>query len=247
MVLAGLRGAIGFLSRLPVGTDSESWQAFRSTPVVFPLAGYAIGGVLLAPFVLPIPEATTAVLFVAWVYTVTGITHLDGLADLADAAVVHGSPAERRSVMTDTTVGVGAVAAVGIVILGLAIVGMALATRPPKALGIVIAAEVGAKLGMATITATGTAAHQGLGSQFTTRMTPRSLVSPVVVALPVAVVTWPHPAAAGTLLAAIGAAVAVQWWARRRLGGVSGDVIGAGNELARLAGLHAGVIVWSLA
>jgi adenosylcobinamide-GDP ribazoletransferase len=35
------------------------------------------------------------------------------------------------------------------------------------------------------------------------------------------------------------------WWARRRLGGVSGDVMGAANELARLVALHAGVIAWT--
>ena len=32
----------------------------------------------------------------------------------------------------------------------------------------------------------------------------------------------------------------------RRLGGVTGDVFGAANEIGRLAGLHAGVIVWTL-
>ena len=35
-------------------------------------------------------------------------------------------------------------------------------------------------------------------------------------------------------------------WAQTNLGGVSGDVLGATNELARVAGLHAGVVAWTL-
>ena len=47
------------------------------------------------------------------------------------------------------------------------------------------------------------------------------------------------------LLAALTAAWLLRRWARRRLGGVSGDALGATNELARVAALHAGVIAWT--
>jgi adenosylcobinamide-GDP ribazoletransferase len=48
------------------------------------------------------------------------------------------------------------------------------------------------------------------------------------------------------LLAAVATALAVERWANAHLGGVSGDVLGATNELARLAALHLGVIAWTL-
>jgi adenosylcobinamide-GDP ribazoletransferase len=41
-------------------------------------------------------------------------------------------------------------------------------------------------------------------------------------------------------------ALALLWWADAALGGASGDVFGASNELARVAGLHAGVVAWTL-
>jgi adenosylcobinamide-GDP ribazoletransferase len=47
------------------------------------------------------------------------------------------------------------------------------------------------------------------------------------------------------LVAAVAVALLVGRWARTTLGGVSGDVLGAANELGRVAALHARVIAWT--
>lgn len=245
MVLTAVRGAVGFLSRAPIGQDGDAWDAFRATPVSFPLAGYSIGLVLVVPFLLPISAPLTALAFVTWVYVVTGIPHADAVADLGDAAVVHGPPDERQAVMRDTTVGVGAVLSLALVLLGLWTVGLRLAALPVGVLGLVVTAEVGAKLAMATIACLGTPAHDGLGSAVAGDLHPRSLVPPIIAVLPAAVFTWPNPAAAVGLVGAFAAALVVLVWAARRLGGVSGDVMGGANELARLIALVVGVIVWT--
>ena len=76
---------------------------------------------------------------------------------------------------------------------------------------------------------------------------PRAAVPVALTAAPVALVGWPALAPGVAVLAAAGAvAGAALWWARSRLGGVSGDVLGAANEVARVVGLHAGVIAWTL-
>lgn len=238
------RGALGFLTRLPVGHDESSWDAFRRTPVAFPLAGYLVGALLAVPAVLPVPAPVVAFLFVLGVVGVTGITHLDGLADLGDAAVVH-APERRREAMKDTQVGVGGTAAVVVALAGLALAGLALADLPPLvAAGLVVAAEVTAKLSMAGLAAFGTAAHEGLGSQVVGGP-PRRVVAPALVSLPALALTWPSPAAAVGLLAGLLVAWLLARWVRGWLGGLSGDALGAANELARLAALHAGVAVWS--
>ncbi len=245
MVLTAVRGAVGFLTRLPVGTDGRAWDAFCSQPSVLPVAGYPVGLLVGLPL-LAGPAPTAAVLYVAAVYLVTGVNHADGLADLGDAAVVHGGPDERRAAMRDTTVGVGGVLAVGIGLLGLALGALAVAALPARqALGLAVAAEVGAKLSMATLAGLGEPGHEGLGAQLL-GAGPRTVAVALAVGAPAGLLAWPSPAA----LAAVGTGPLVAggllWRARRTLGGVSGDVFGASNELARVVGLHAGVIVWTL-
>jgi len=241
--LTAFRGALGFLTRLPVGHGERAWDAFRATPAAFPAVGWVVGALAAIPFVVPVPAATAAFGYLVALYAVTGINHADGVADAGDAAVVHGGAEARRAVLKDTEIGVGALLALGLVLVGLALAGLALARRPGTgALAVVVAAEVGAKLGMAALACLGAPAHEGLGSAFT-HHSPAGLAAPAVVAAPLALVGAPAIAA---LLGALGAALAVRRWFDATLGGINGDAFGAANELGRLAGLHLGVIAWTL-
>jgi len=245
VVLSALWGALGFLTRLPVGHSEAAFDAFRQTPAALPLAGYVVGLLLAIAVVLPIPAPTTAVALVVAVVLVTGVNHADGLADLGDAAVVHGGPERRRDVMTDTTVGVGAVLALGVGLVGLTMAGLALASLPvTAAAGLVVASEVGAKLAMATLVCRASTSHDGFGASFLNEVNAGDLWLPVAVALPAGLLA--DFSGFGPLLAAVVLALVVGRWADDTLGGVSGDVLGATNDLARLAALHVGVIVWTL-
>lgn len=252
--IPAVRGAIGFLSRLPLGRDSEDWGAFERTPAAFPLAGYAIGGLIGLPVAaavaLGFPPSSVAVVGLVAVYALTGVNHLDGLLDLGDAAVVHGDQDDRVAVLKDTTVGVGAVTAAGLALLALALGFLGLARAGPwTVLSIAVAAEVGAKLVMSGVACLGTARHDGLGATFTTGRDRTDLVVPALVSLPAALPAAVSPVPVVGIAALVGACVgggALAWWADGLLGGVNGDVFGAANELARLSGLHLGVIAWTL-
>lgn len=252
MVLNAVRGALGFLTRLPIGHDVAAWTAFRRAPAAFVVAAYPIGVLIALPvgvgiWAFPAANEAIAMLLVASAIGLTGVNHADGIADLGDAAVVHGGFEQRHAVMKDTTVGVGAVLALTSVLIGLSLAGLSLADCPPLVTaGIVVAAEVGTKLGLATIACFGTATHEGLGSAFTTEAEPRDVSLPVVVALPVVSVTGSSPVAVTAVLAGVGTGIVVLVWARHTLGGVSGDVFGGANELGRVVALHAGVIAWTL-
>ena len=243
-IASGLRGGLAFLTRLPIESRERDWLRFQEFPAAFPLVGYLVGAFVALPFLL-LPDATAAFTYLLALVAVTGVAHLDGVADLGDAAVVHDGDG-RRDVLKDTTVGVGAVSAVAVIVAGLALGGLALAGLPVwTAVALVVAAEVGAKFGMATVACIGTATHEGLGSQFTRNAEPSLLAGPALVVVPAALLTAPSPAALVAVLAGPVAAVSLVGWGERHIGGVNGDVFGAVNELARVAALHAGVVTWT--
>jgi adenosylcobinamide-GDP ribazoletransferase len=246
--LTALRGAFGFLSRLPVGRDERAWTAFRGAPWTLPVAGYGLGallaGVVVVALSVPVPTQTVAFAYLLAVVALTGINHADGVADLGDAAVVHGGPARRREVMGDTTTGVGGTLAIGLVVAGLALAGTGLpASGVRTAAGLVVASEVAAKLAMAVLVTLGTPAHEGLGAAVAGDLGSGDLALPLALAVPA--VALPG-VAVGTaaLLAGLGTAAAMLWWSQRRLDGVTGDVFGGGNELARVVALHVGLVAW---
>ncbi|GAB3703278.1 adenosylcobinamide-GDP ribazoletransferase [Halorubrum pallidum] len=251
---AAIRGALGFLTRLPVGRDEAAWESFSRSPWSLPAVGYLVGALVALPLLAPVPASTVAFGFVAGIYALTGVTHLDGVADLGDAAVVHGDADARRAVLKDAALGVGGTVALALVVLGLATAGLSLApiasTAPAAAVAIVVVAEVGAKAATATLVCVGDAAHQGLGSALADATAPRDALVVLLVATPAALLAWPVAGSFASVLAAafvvaFAIAAALRRWSARRLGGISGDVLGATTELARVAALHAGVIAWT--
>ncbi|NHN42208.1 adenosylcobinamide-GDP ribazoletransferase [Halorubellus sp. JP-L1] len=266
--MRAVAGALGFLTRVPVGRDGDAWAAFAAHPAAAVVPGYVVGALagavpaLALAFAPGVPAASVALAYVVGVYALVGINNLDGVADCGDAMVVHGDAERRRDVLADTTTGVGALAAVALVVAGLALGALALAgTDPLVAFAVALAAEVGARTGLAALAAVGDAPHDGLGRTITDGVGPGTLVVALALAVPalaapavsVPLLTDSSNEAVAVAVAALGAFAgalagtgAVGAWAQRRLGGPSGDVFGAATEVARVVGLHAGVIAWTL-
>lgn len=247
--LAAIRGAVAFLTRLPVGGGQREWELFRERPYTMPLVGYLIGAVAGVAFVFPfqLQPTTIVAVYLVGLYGLTGITHADGLADVGDAIAVHGDPDRRREVLKDSATGVGGVLSVGVTLIVLTLGALGFAgSSSMTAFRLVVAAEVGAKLGMCLVVCYGRPAHEGLGSQLVGRVD-RSAYGPAVLAAVPAVLAAPDE----TTIALLGAVAAgplvgavLLTWGHAAIGGVNGDVIGATNELARAVGLHLGVSLW---
>lgn len=243
----GVRGGVAFLTRLPVASDERDWDRFRAFPAAFPIVAYLIGAIAALPFVVPGFEAPTAAIAYLFVLVaLLGIPHLDGIADVGDAMAVHGNESAKAA-LKDTTTGVGAIVAIVVVFVGLGLAGLGLADLPARvAVGIVVAGEVSAKLGMATVACLGTASHEGLGSAFTEGADEALLLGPLVAAIPAALILV--PSVAGIAAIAVGPLIAIALirWGNQTIGGVNGDLFGATNELGRVLALHVGVIAWTL-
>lgn len=253
--IPALRGAITFLTRVPIpGGEPADWHSFRRSPWTLPVVGALVGGLAGLAFLLPSPW-TAAVGYLAALYLVGGVTHADGLADLGDAVAVH-DPDRRVAVLRDSSVGVGGVLALGVTLLATTLGALALATGfvgggtvpGTGAFRVVLAAEVGAKVGMALLVCFGDSAHEGLGSALADDVGPASFLPVALLAATVllAAPTGSFPALLAALLAGPAVAVLVLVRVRPWLGGISGDVLGATNEIGRAVALHAGVVVWAL-
>ncbi len=234
--------AAGFLTRLPLGRRAPAGPdvLLRAAPL-FPLVGAALGaavaGVAVAAL-LGLPPLAAGALAVSFELAVTGALHADGLADSADG--LGGHDRERSlEIMRDHSLGAYGACALGIDLLLKATALGALAER--DAILAVVAAAALSRAVALPLAAALPYARPGAG-------TGRLLAgaSPVPAALGVALALAVALAAVGLdalvlalVVSAVAAAVALL--ARRRLGGITGDVLGAAIELSSTAALLAAV------
>jgi len=211
----------------------------RWFPVVGVVVGAFVGALRWGAEAWWTPLVAAAVAVVADL-AVTGMLHLDGLADSADGLLPHLDRARRLAVMRapDTgAFGVGAVVAV----LGLRAAGFAAVPAGPEA--IVACATIWAvsRAVMAAAALGRPYAGGGLASAFLGGpWWPPALGGLAVAAAGVALAPaagWAAAALPVALVAGVLAAVGVVALAGRRLGGVTGDVLGAAGLLTETVAL----------
>lgn len=228
--------ALVWLTRLPMGrwlgrSPPPLAAAVWAFPVVGLVAGSVAAAVLALAVWLGLPLAASVVLAMLGQIWLTGALHEDGLADYADGC---GARDRNRAleIMRDSRIGTyGVLALIGTVALrGTALVALAQASVADACLAL-IAAGVLSRAGMAAALAwMPPARRDGLG-QGAGRVEPARLA----VALSIAVLT----ALACDAIPAALACAAAQFWlaraARRRLGGQTGDVLGAIQQVGEVA------------
>lgn len=222
------RGAIAQLTRLRVPSDGQPAAAW------FPAVGIIVAGVAVATrySVEPVFGAVTAtVAAVLASILVTGAYHEDGLADSADG-LWGGTSAERRlEIMHDSRLGVfGVTALVGDLALRIVLLASVDTIGFVRA---VLAAEVAGRFAPLMLAA---ATPPTPGSDASQRARPHGVLGWCVASLTLATALWVSGGVwAWSLLAAAGAGImAVRLLATRRLGGVNGDILGAGVRVAAL-------------
>lgn len=191
----------------------------------FPFVGAALGGLLALVWIGGTEiwsPAVAAVLVVAVDLAVTGLLHVDGLADSADGLLPHLERDRRLAVLREPDVGAFALAVVPVVLLA-RWVALAGDLVEPEAL---VAVWIASRTLMAVIPALVPYARpEGLASPFLggARRWFVAWLAPVAVLLAAAHQLVGLAAIAVGLLAAAG----VVALARRRVGGFTGDVLGA--------------------
>lgn len=239
-----LRFTVGTYTRLPVPAPARLDPGVAGRGLALgPVVGAALGLVSGVPLLLlgsePVARLLAATLTVALAAWLTRALHWDGLADLADG-LGSGAPPERaRAIMRRSDIGPFGVLAI---LFAAAVQGLALALLPAGASALAgwMLAVTLARLAVAVGCGAWVrpAAADGLGALVVGSVTPRRLAVAVGLASVVALTQvatgllgW-GPALVGAPLAAVGTALLVTRVAARRLGGTTGDVLGAIAELS---------------
>ena len=228
---------ISFLTLVPAG--GGSLETVARYMHVFPLVGIALG-VALGAFGLGLSEVgleplIVALLVVAATAILTGIHHTDGLGDFADGLMVKGSRERKLSAMRDSSTGSAGVVAIVLYIIGM-IVSLSLMDGVDLLVAILLA-EVAAKFAMVLIASIGTSAASGSNTPFLLAMRDRRrlVLAGGITVLPFVLLGGMHGAIALGAVVALTAFLA--WLSSRSFGGVTGDVMGATNEITRLAAI----------
>ena len=236
MAVKRLLLALGFLTRLPVPRVEASQEDFARAVRVYPLAGVAIGLVVAgAGWVGSLADAWVGALaaLLGWVW-ITGALHLDGLGDLADGlGAAHGDRSRMLVAMADPHIGSFGVVAIALQLAAkLVLLHLLLPDYWPAIIATPFAARIGPLV----------------WARWLVPLRPGGLGATIVDAVRLRdVVGWTAALAAASALLppllAVPVAVAVLGiWFDRRVGGVTGDVHGAGIELTETAALLAFVI-----
>jgi len=232
-----MRRALAFLTPLFGASEPRP-----ETLTWFPFAGAALGlvlGVVWWGAERVWPAAVAAAIVVAADLALTGLLHVDGLADSADGLLPHLDRARRLEVMTTPDVGAFGVATVGAVLL---LRWAALATMAPSPLllgGVWCASRTAMAVTARTVPY---ARPGGLASSF---LGGRALATAIVGgAVAVALAFGPGVPGLVAVGAVVVGAAGVVVLARRRVGGFTGDVLGASGMVGETAGLVVAAARW---
>lgn len=208
-------------------------------PWVGALLGLAYWGLLLGMIrILPVPAAA-AILLAVTVWA-TGGLHLDGLADTADGLGGH-KPEDRLRIMKDSRLG-----SYGAVTLGLALILKYALFQSWAGQGLGLSFSlypVLSRWGMAWLAFLSPYARPegGLGQSMTQEVSGRVLLGATVGTLALSLVLA-GPTGGIALAAAGGLVWLLSLYFRKKLGGVTGDALGATNEILEIF-LLAGLLI----
>lgn len=224
--------AIGFLTTLPIPKPGVHQVGdLKAASAFYPIAGYLLGAMLAltAWLTQPLPDGLHGAILLALWLGMTGLLHLDGLLDCADALWVANPPEQRLRILSDVHTGSFAF---GVGFVHLLFKWQLLAADPSPWLLLCLPA-ITRHLVLFPMNLHPAAKPDGLGA--------RSRGGPVIIAtlftFP-ALILFPWPA-----LATLTVMLLIARWAAARLGGgLTGDVYGALIEIGETVGLLVGFL-----
>lgn len=240
-MLRKIKNLISFLTAIPVGMDQNCLTDAANYMHLFPLVGAFIGllaGVFAWLLLNLLDALVVGILTLGLILLITGLHHADGLLDFGDGLMYKGSADEKIKIMHDLQTGVGGFALGLVTFLTTALCIAKL--NQNFVIQSLVTCEASAKLAMVIIAWLGRSAHEGINTYFVNAMHDKNRNARVIVALSITFgIALPLMGITGfiAVIVSLVSALVVVKISNRHFKGVTGDVFGAGNELARLSSL----------
>lgn len=245
---SALRQAVSFLTPLG-GPATPSPAALWWFPLVGASIGLALGGAWAVADRL-VPSLVAAALVVTADLALTGLLHLDGLVDASDGLLPHLTAERRLEVMALPDAGAFGVGVAGVTLLlrwsaiavivpaPLVLAGLWCLSRTAMAAGVLLLPYARSAGGLAAAFRSpsgdgGADHHHGLV------LGAAGLLLSLLLAM-----VWEPVAGAASIAAAALASAAVLALALRRIGGFTGDVLGAAGMVGETVGLAVAAGRW---
>jgi adenosylcobinamide-GDP ribazoletransferase len=244
------KNLIAFLTIIPVGMDQDCLTDAANYMYLFPLVGAFIGLLagIFAWLLLNILDASiVGILTLGFILLITGLHHTDGLLDFGDGIMYQGAPEKKIEIMHDQQTGAGGLA-LGLVVI-LTTTSCIVRLNQNLIIQSLIVCEASAKLAMVLMAWLGRSACKGMNTFFVNAMHDQyqniRLIAALFIAFSIAL-SLPSVVGLAAMIAGLVVASVIVGISNIHFRGVTGDVFGAGNELARLGSLIAilAVVRW---
>lgn len=237
-MLRDLKVALLFLTRLPVQVDGAvTMRDLAAAVYAFPLVGAVIG--LLAGLAywialqLNLPALPAALIAIVTMLLLTGALHEDGLADTADG-LGGRDRARALEIMADSRIG-----SFGALALMVSLLARLIALAPmwdPRQVAIVLVGAAMASRAVMPVVMLLQPSARGDGlAAATGRPEPVRVMLGCFLAIGATVMLLPLAVAVPALVASAALSLLVAAWLGRRLGGCTGDTLGAVQQVAEIA------------
>ena len=238
-----LKNLFAFLTIFPLRMDENCLSDSARYIFLFPLVGAIIGllaglsGWLLY-FILP--SLIVGAIVFGILLLLTGLHHTDGLLDFGDGVMAQGTSERKIEIMHDQLTGAGGLS---LGIMTFLITSLAMSQLNQGAfIQSIIVAELAAKLSMVIGCWAGKSVHTGMNSPFLDVMHGKRgkaiLIASLVISFGIAIPLL-QLAGAAVILVAVITSFTMVIISHRHFKGITGDVLGASNELTRMVAIIA--------
>ncbi|MBA3749397.1 MAG: adenosylcobinamide-GDP ribazoletransferase [Nitrosopumilus sp.] len=241
MVIKAVIEIISFLTIVPVSkfsSKNNDLENLSKNMYLFPIVG-AIIGILSIPIVIIsfyfFNQLIAGFLITSFLIIITGVHHTDALADFADGIMVKGNKEKKYKVIHDPRIGSAGVVAITSYFIGMTVT-ISSYTGIERLIVSLLLSEIIAKYVMVLQAFFSDSAWEGYSSLFTKNMKSKRkiIISTIITIILIILIGQITQLIIQVFITGIVCCFIIIYVSKKNFGGVTGDVMGATNEIVRL-------------